>query len=183
MLNIIIIILLLILLLWMVFWEGSMVWAGLIGPPIVYSSYSGIRDSFKLAKLKKGETVIDLGCGNGRSLLLAAREFGAKGIGIDRSLYCVLVARFKIHLAGQSKNIQIFRKPFEKAEDEIKRADVVYLYLWPSALDKIAPWLFDSISEKTRVVSLAFVFSKHKPVAEVETMNLRMKMKVRLYRK
>ncbi len=169
-------------LLWMIFWEGSMLWAGIIGPPIVYSSYRGIRDSFKLAKLKKGETVIDLGCGNGRSLLIAAREFGAKGTGIDRSLYCVTVARCKIYLAGQSKNIRIYRKPFEEAKDEIKKADVIYVYLWPSTLAKMEPWLFNMISEKTRVVSLAFKF-KRKPIAELETINLGAKMKTGLYRK
>lgn len=167
----------------MIFWQGSMLVAAVTGPPIVYSSYEGIRDSFKLAKLKKGETVIDLGCGNGRVLLVAVKEFGAKGVGIDRSFFCLLKARLNIYLAGESKNIQIYRQPFEKATDQIKKADVVYLYLWPSTLDKMESWLFPLISTKTRVVSLAFKFDKKQPETEIETMNLGIKMKVGLYRK
>ncbi len=160
-----------------------MVWAAMTGPPIVYSSYKGIRDSFKLAKLQKGETVIDLGSGNGRALLVAAREFGAKGIGIDRSLFCVLRARLNIYLSGESENIKIYFKPFAKASSEIKKADVVYLYLWPSTMKEIESWLFDQVGNDTRIVSLAFNFVERKPIAEVKTLNLRSKMKIGLYRK
>lgn len=176
-------ILFLLFMFWMIFWQGSMLIAAIIGPPIVYSSFQGIRDSFKLAKLKKGETIIDLGCGNGRTLILAAKEFGAKGIGIDRSLFCVMKARLNIYLASESKNIQIYRQPFEKASDKIKKADVVYLYLWPSTLARIEPWLFNSVSAKTRIISLAFKFAETKPVDELETINLGTKMKIELYRK
>ncbi|MDO8444043.1 MAG: methyltransferase domain-containing protein [bacterium] len=172
-----------IFMLWMIFWQGSMLWAGIIGPPIVYSSYEGIRDAFKLAKLKQGETIIDLGCGNGRTLILAVKEFGAKGIGIDRSLFCILKARLNIYLSGESENIKIYFKPFEKASVEIKKSDVIYLYLWPSTLAKIESWLFEQIKPTTRVVSLAFKFAKKKPDSEIETMNLGMKMSVWLYTK
>lgn len=168
---------------WMIFWQGSMLVAAVTGPPIVYSSYDGIRDAFKLAKLKKGETVVDLGCGNGRTLIIAAKEFGAKGIGIDRSLFCVLKAKLNIYLSGESKNIEIHFKPFEKAAEKIKKADVVYVYLWPSTLAKIEPWLFEQIKPTTRVVSLAFKFAKKKPDSEIKTMNLGMKMSVWLYTK
>jgi len=170
------------LLVWLLVWGGSVILATLNGPPIIYSSYKGIRDSFSLARLKKGETVVDLGCGNGRTLLVAVKEFGAKGIGIDRSLYCVLKAKLNIYLKGESKNIKIYYKPLQKAAREIKQADVVYLYLWPSTMQKIEPWLFDQLSDKTRIVSLAFQFGVHKPVAELDTLNLGIKTKIGLYR-
>lgn len=171
-----------ILLLWLLFWGGSILWATITGPPIIYSSYQGIRDAFKLAGLNKGETVVDLGCGNGRALVIASKEFGARGIGIDRSLYCVLQAKLNVYLKGESKNVKIYYKPFEKAAREIKQADVIYLYLWPAAMTKIEPWLFSQLPEKTRVVSLLFRFIERKPIAELETKNLGTKMRISLYR-
>jgi len=175
--------LILILLIWIIFWQSSLLIAAVIGSPIVYSNPRAIRDSLDLAKLKKGETVVDLGCGSGRALIVAAREFGARGIGVDRSLFCVLKARLNVYLAGQSKNIKIYRKSFEKAEDEIKQADVIYLYLLNSTLKQIEPWFFNILPDKTRVVSLAFEFVDHQSVAEVKTVALGKVTKARLYKK
>lgn len=169
------------LLLFVIFWQGSMLYAAIIGPPIVYSSKGAIRDCFRLAKLRKGETILDLGCGNGRTLLIAAREFGAKGIGIDRSLYSALKARFNIFMAGQSKNIKILHQSFDQSASEIRSADVIYLYLLVATMIEIEPWLFEKLSPETRVVSLAFEFQKNKPIAQTETINLHRKTDVRLY--
>lgn len=176
-------IILILLFLFIIFWQGSMLFASIIGPPIVYSSKGAIRDCLRLAGLKPGETLLDLGCGNGRVLLIGAREFGAKGIGVDRSPYSSLKARWNIRLGGQAKNITILRKAFAEAENEIKQADVIYLYLLPRTMVEIEPWMTKTISSKTRLVSLGFEFTKHTPVAEKETINLHRKSIIRLYRK
>jgi len=173
--------LILLFLIWIIFWQGSLLFALLIGAPIVYSSPRAIRDSLELAKLKKGETILDLGCGSGRTLIIAAREFGAQGIGIDRSLFCVFKARLNVYLAGQSKNIKIYRKSFTNAKHEIKQADVIYLYLLNSTLKQIEDWFFSVVGEKTRVISLAFEFVTHKPLTEVKTVALGKVTKARLY--
>ncbi|PIS07722.1 hypothetical protein COT78_02005 [Candidatus Berkelbacteria bacterium CG10_big_fil_rev_8_21_14_0_10_43_13] len=173
----------LLFLLWIIFWQSSLLIAAVTGSPIVYSNPIAIRDSLHLAKLKKGEMVVDLGCGSGRALIVAAREFGAKGIGVDRSLFCVLKARLNVYLAGQSGNIKIYRKSFETAEREIKQADVIYLYLLPSTLEQIEQWFFDVVPAKSRVVSLAFEFVAHKSAAEDKTITLGKETKARLYLK
>ncbi len=173
----------LIFLLWVTFWQGSMLWAAIIGAPIVYTTPSAIRDAWKFAGLKPGQTVIDLGCGNARSLIIAAREFGAKGIGVDRSVFCVLKSRLNVWLTGQSKNIKIIQGDFHKVEKEITEADFVYVYLLNKVLSEIEPWLFDTIGNKTEIVSMAFQFPVRVPVKECETVNLGNKTKIRIYSK
>lgn len=176
-------ILLLIFAIGLLFWQLNLIIASIFGSPIVYANTDAIRDTLKLADLKEGELVVDLGCGNAKSLIIASRDFGAKGVGVDLSLYCYLKSRLNVLISGQSKNVKIIWGDFKKAESYLEKADVVYLYLLNTALEKIEPWFFSSIGNQTRVVSLAFVFVKHKPTKSITTFNLRKKTKARLYGK
>jgi len=165
------------------FWQASLLWATIIGSPIVYSRRQAVIDCLKLAGLKKGDTVIDLGCGDGRSVILAAKEFGAKGIGVDRSLFCYIQSNLNALLAGERKNVRFVLGDFAKAEKMLKTADVVYLYLLNSTLKNIEPWIFRLIGKETKIVSLAFWFPLHKPVKECDTFTLGKITKARLYKK
>ena len=166
-----------------VLWLLALLWATIIGSPIVYANRPAIRKCFELAELKESELVMDLGCGDSRTLILAASEFGAKGIGVDRSPLCQLKSSFNILISGQSKNVRFIRGDFKKAEQQIAKADVIYLYLLDSTLAEIENWLFETIGPKTRVVSLSFEFRAHEPAAEADTSALGRPTKARLYRK
>lgn len=165
------------------FWQLNLLIVSVFSTPIVYANGQAIRDAYKLADLKKRELVVDLGCGNAKSLIIAAKEFGAKGIGVDLSLYCYLKSKLNVTLAGQGKNIEIIWGGFKKSEPYLKKADVVYLYLLNSTLEKIEPWFFTSIGKYTKVVSLAFEFVDHQPINNSATINLGKKTKIRLYSK
>lgn len=164
-----------------IFWLLCLTFSQIFGAPTVYSSKKAIFDALKLSDLKKGETIIDLGCGNARSLIIAAQEFGAKGIGFEYSLFYYLIARWRVYLSGNNKNIKIFFGNFKKAEKYLENADVVYLYLLNSVLKKIEIWLFKSVGKKTKIVSLAFYFPNHKPKKVIDTKTLGQKTKIRLY--
>lgn len=164
-----------------IFWLACLIYAQLLGAPTVYSNEKAILDAFKLAGLKRGETVLDLGCGDARSLILATKKFGAKGIGIERSPYCFLKAKLNVFTAGEKENINIIFGDLNKSDQYLKQADVIYLYLLNSVLEKIEDWLFATIKKEARVVSLAFSFKKHRPKEDEETINLGRKTKVRLY--
>jgi cyclopropane fatty-acyl-phospholipid synthase-like methyltransferase len=172
---------LLIIVLIVIFWQASLIFAQILGAPSVYANDKAMIDSFELAGLKKDQLVIDLGCGNGKSLILATKKFGARGIGVERSPYCYLLAKSKVYFSGQSKKIDIFYGDFKKVEKELKNADIVYVYLLNSVLSKIEKWLFQNISEKTKVVSLAFVFPNKKEVGKTETTNLGRQTFARIY--
>ncbi len=165
------------------FWQISLLLSSAFWAPTVYAYSKAMEDAYELAELKKGETVIDLGCGNARSLIIAAKKYGAKGIGVEVSLYCYFKSKFNVALAGQSKNIRIVFGDLKKLGDDLKKADVVYLYLLNSVLKKIEPWFFDHISTDTRVVVLSFHFDKHKPIKSKSTYNLGKDTEVYLYKK
>ncbi len=167
---------------YVLFWQASLLIATIAGSPIVYASPKAIRDCWELAGVGPGQTVIDLGCGNARSLILASAEFGAKGVGIDRSYYGYSRSKINVWLYGQSKNIKIVRGDFRRVERQLATSDVVYLYLLNDTLAQIEPWLFQHIGAKTVVVSLAFSFPNHQPTETSETINLGRKTKIRLYR-
>jgi|GEM_PF-486914 len=162
-------------------WLFFLLLATMTGAPIVYSSKKAVKDALKLSEIKKGETIVDLGCGNGETLILAAKEFGARGIGIDRSPFCYFKAKFNVWKAGESSRIKIIYGNFQKRKKALKRADVVYMYLLNDVLKKIEPWFFEAINNKTRVVSLAFKFINHKPAKEVLTETLGRSTKIRFY--
>lgn len=157
--------------------------AAIFSAPTVYASDQAIIDAFKLAKLKSGELVVDLGCGNARSLIIAARIFGAKGVGVEISPYCFLKSRWNVFLAGESKNIKIIFGDFKKAKKHLGHANVVYLYLLNKVLTAIEPWFFAAIKEDARVVSLSFTFTEHIFIKSAKTFNLGKKTKIFLYGK
>ena len=183
MIQITLLVVVLIFVIALLFWLVSVLLMTVFSSPTVYANDKAIEDSLKLAKLRKGELVVDLGCGNAKSLLIAAKIFGAKGLGVEISPYCYLLARWRVFVAGEQKNIKIIFGDFKKVEKHLQKADVVYLYLLNSTLESIESWFFKSIGNKTRVVSLAFIFPNHKPTKAKTTFNLNKDTTTRLYKK
>jgi SAM-dependent methyltransferase len=166
-----------------IFWMICLIFAQIFGAPTVYSSSKAIIDTLNLADLKKDQLLIDLGCGNARTLIIGAKKFGARGIGVDRSPYCFVKSKLNVFFAGQSRKVKIIYGDFSKVENNLPKADVVYLYLLNSVNGRLENWLFKNISEKTRVVSLAFTFNKHMAKKSIWTKTLRRKTQSGLYMK
>jgi len=137
-----------------------MMWASLTGPPIVYASRRAARDAIKLGKLSPGQTFVDLGCGNGHTLILAAKENQARAIGIDRSLYCYLTARFYAYWYGVSDKVTVFWGNFANYPEVIQQADLIYTYLWPSTMRSIEDYIFENKKPTCPVVSISFLFNR-----------------------
>lgn len=173
---------LLLVILYVLFWQASLLIAVMTGVPIVYANKSAIIDALRLAGVKKGDLIVDLGCGDGRSLILAAKHFGAHGIGVDRATHSYLYSKINVFLSGQ-KGIRIIKGDFSAAENELKKADFVYVYLLENCLDRIEPWLFDNLKPSAKIISMAFRFKDRKPIAETKTKLLRMIASVRIYSK
>lgn len=176
-------VIILVALVFTIFWLCCLIYAQALGAPTVYSNREAIISALKLAGLKKGELLVDLGCGDARSLIIAAEKYQAKGIGIERSPFCYLKSKINVYLAGQNKNIKIFFGDLKMTDHLIAQADVIYLYLLNIVLENIEDDLFANSKKGARIVSLAFVFKKHKPKKMIEVKNLGRKTKVRLYTK
>lgn len=171
------------LLVWLTFMNLNFIYSLFKGAPSIYASPQAIRDCLRAVKLAPGETLLDLGCGDGRSLIIAAREFGAKGIGVEASLYCCLLSRWHVWRTGQRSKIQIKWQGIQQAETLAKRVDVVYLYLYPNLLAEIEPWLFKALPAGSRLVSLSFPFAQHRPTKTILTRTLRHQTKLYVYQR
>jgi len=107
-----------------------------------------------LAEVKPGEKVYDLGCGDGRILVIAAQEFGAEAIGVELNLERVKLGREKVSSLGLDGKVKIF---YGNIFDlDISPADVVTLYLTTSANERLKPKLEKELRVGTRVVSHDF---------------------------
>ena len=171
----------LLVVIWVGFWQASLILAQYIGAPSVYASDCALKKMFDDVSIKPGDLIIDLGCGNAKSLIIASKNHQAKGIGVEGSPYCYLISKIKVLLSGNSKNIKIIFGSFSCVENQLKKADFVYIYLSNPSLKKIEPWLFEHIGTKTKVLSLAFVFPNKKPERTIKVKNLGKETSLRVY--
>ncbi|HLD18274.1 MAG TPA: methyltransferase domain-containing protein [Patescibacteria group bacterium] len=109
---------------------------------------------FHLAGLKKGERVVDFGCGDGSLLLTAAKEFGATGIGFEIHPGLRLLARLRARLAGVSSMLEFRGGDFFHAR--FPEADVVACYLFSEVQERLEPLLCKAYPAGTRVISRTF---------------------------
>jgi cyclopropane fatty-acyl-phospholipid synthase-like methyltransferase len=134
--------------------------------PYVPTPDQVVQGMLKLADVKPGETVIDLGCGDGRIVVTAAKVFGAKGIGYDLNPERLREAKENARLAKVTDKVQFVEKNLFDAD--IKSANVVTLYLLPSVNEKLKPRLLKELKPGTRIVSHSFSMGDWKPVKEQE---------------
>lgn len=130
--------------------------------PYVSSPLPVVRQMLMLAELRKGETFFDLGAGDGRSVVMAAQEFGAKAVGIELREDLAKRALSTITELGIEDKAQILQADFFNID--LRTADVVFLYLTTSANEKIKPKLESELKPGTRVVSHDYEIIGWKPI-------------------
>jgi len=131
------------------------------GLPSVPTKPERIRKALKLVNLQPDEVLYDLGAGDGRVLLIAAREFGALSIGLEVGpVQCALIW-LRIASSGLADRIQIQWGNFFKAD--LKAADVVYVYATSHEVLKLAPFLQRQMKTGSRVVSISADFPEWEP--------------------
>jgi len=131
------------------------------GLPSVPTQPDRIRKALKLVKLQPDEVLYDLGAGDGRVLLIAAREFGALPTGLEVGpVQCALIW-LRIVSSGLANRIKIRWGNFFKAD--LKDADVVYVYATSQEVLKLAPFLQKQMKAGSRVVSISADFPEWEP--------------------
>ena len=120
----------------------------------------------KLAKVQPDEMVYDLGCGDGRAVITAARDFGARGIGVDIDPDRIQESR------ANAANARVTDRVEFKQEDLFQMnfadADVVFLYLLPALNLKLRPRILDELRPGTRIVSHSFSMADWQPDQHAE---------------
>ena len=130
--------------------------------PFVPSPTQVIEFMLKLADLKAGEVLFDLGAGDGRAVVMAAKSFGARTVGVELREDLAKKALSTIHENGLSDRVTIVNGDMFGVN--LTSADVVFLYLTTSANEKIRPKLEQDLRKGTRVVSHDYEIVGWKPV-------------------
>jgi SAM-dependent methyltransferase len=128
----------------------------------------------KLAKVGKEDVVYDLGCGDGRMVIAAVKDFNAKrGVGIDIDADLVKKCKENAKKAGVSEKVQ-FREGDVLKVDDLSDANVVLLYMGDDINERLKPILKKTLKKGSRVVSHRFLMGKDWPPDEsVEVKNTR----------
>jgi len=125
-----------------------------------------VDEMLKLAKVQKGDTLYDLGCGDGRLVVTAAKTYGVRAVGIDINPERIKESKENAAQAGVADKVS-FRNE-DLFEADIKEATVVTLYLLQSLNVKLRPKLWRDLKPGTRVVSHSFDMGDWKAEKEVD---------------
>jgi predicted O-methyltransferase YrrM len=115
----------------------------------------------KLAKVSGSDVVYDLGSGDGRIPITAARTYGARGVGIDIDPQRIKEATENLKTSGMGDKVRFLNQ--DLFTTNISEATVVTLYLLPSLNLKVLPKLNAELKPGTRIVSHAFDMGDIKP--------------------
>jgi len=129
--------------------------------PFVPSPVQVIQFMLKLAELKPGEVFFDLGAGDGRTVIMAAKAFGARAVGVELREDLAKKALSSIHDNDLTDRVTIVNGDLFSVN--LSSADVVFLYLTTSANEKIRPKLENDLRIGVRVVSHDYEIVGWKP--------------------
>lgn len=129
--------------------------------PSFPSPQTVVDQMLSLAQVKPGETVYDLGCGDGRIVIAAARQFGAKAVGIEIRHDIFLKTQARVETLGLGEQVKIVEG--DALSYDLAPADVVTLYLLTSSNDRLKPVLLKYLKASARVVSHDFEIRGWKP--------------------
>lgn len=119
--------------------------------PFASTPHKLVKEMLKLADTGKDDVVYDLGSGDGRIVIAAARDFGAKGVGIELDGELISLSRKNAIKEGVEKDVKFIQEDF--FEIDLKDATVVTLYLLPEVNELLLPKLIKELKPGARIVS------------------------------
>jgi len=129
--------------------------------PYVPTPQIVVEEMLKLAEVKAGDIVYDLGCGDGRIIITAAKKYGAKGIGVDLNPLRIEEANENARKAKVEDKVTFVEG--DLFNFDFSKADVLTLYLLPEVNLKIKPKILAEMKPGSRVVSHAFSMGDWEP--------------------
>ncbi|MEM7118997.1 MAG: SAM-dependent methyltransferase [Chloroflexota bacterium] len=134
----------------------SILWPQLRGAPWVPTTMDEVHKMLKMASVGENDVVYDLGCGDGRTVITAARHYGARAVGIEidplRYLWCQIL----ITVLGLRGRVKIVFGDFFKRD--LSEATVVTCYLLQSTNEKLEKKFVQELMPSSRIVSHDFTF-------------------------
>jgi ribosomal protein L11 methylase PrmA len=134
--------------------------------PYISTPEDIIPKMLTLASVMPDEMVFDLGSGDGRILIKAAKDFHARAVGVEARRRLVKECRRKVKEMGLSHQIMISCRSFKKVS--LRKADVLALYLSSYTLNQMAPKFIKELRPGVRIVNFDYPIPDWKHVREVE---------------
>ncbi|MGV3686502.1 MAG: SAM-dependent methyltransferase [Daejeonella sp.] len=128
--------------------------------PYVPTSQNVVDAMLKLAKVKPGDVVYDLGCGDGRIVVTAAKNYGATGVGFDIDPERIAEANENAKNAGVTDKVKFVNANL--FDTDMSEANVITMYLLPRVNMQLRPKIL-ALKPGTRIVSHAFDMGDWKP--------------------
>jgi SAM-dependent methyltransferase len=135
----------------------SVSWPGIRGAPWVPTPMATVRRMLELAELRPDELVYDLGSGDGRLIVTAARRFGVRAVGVEIDLLRYVWTQALITVLGLRGRVRVVWGDLFAAD--LSDADVVMTYLTQDTNDRLKSKLEGELRPGARVVSNTFIFS------------------------
>ena len=129
--------------------------------PFVASVDAVVDAMLKTAEVTDKDVVYDLGCGDGRVVIAAASQYGARGVGVDINPVRVKESRRNARNAGMSHKVSFIEQDLLKTD--LSQATVVMIYLDPKMNLRLRPKLIRELKPGARVVSNSFDMGDWKP--------------------
>jgi SAM-dependent methyltransferase len=130
-------------------------------PPFITTPDEVVERMLRLAQTGPGDLVLDLGSGDGRIVIAAAMNHGARGLGIELDAKLVDVSREHARRAKVADRVA-FRQG-DVLESDISEASVVTVYLLPSLMGRLQPRFVSDLKPGTRIVSHSFGMAGWRP--------------------
>ena len=140
------------------FWIAT----GLLGAPWVPTGNETVNEMLSVAGVNSGDVVYDLGSGDGRVVIAAAKRFHARSVGVELNPFWVFWTWLKLTVLGLRGKTKVIWGNFFRVD--LSKADVVTLYLLQNTNYKLEPKLKEELKPGSRVVSHVFTFNDWNPV-------------------
>ena len=134
------------------------VWSVVVGAPWLPTPKSKVRKMLEFAKVQEGDVVYDLGSGDGRIIIMAAKEFGATSVGIEADPIRQRWSKLMIRRHNLKDKVRALRGNFFNFD--IGEASVVTLYLGVSSNNKLREKMLQELKPGTRIVSHHFLLKE-----------------------
>jgi ribosomal protein L11 methylase PrmA len=139
-------------------------------PDVIYvpTPEEVVEAMLQVANVTKNDVVYDLGCGDGRIPVTAAKKYGARGVCIDIDPQRIKEANENVAKNNVGDKVRVLNADLFDSSTNISEATVVTLYLLPSLNVKLMPKLMKELKPGTRIVSHAFDMGDWKPEKELD---------------
>jgi protein-L-isoaspartate O-methyltransferase len=134
--------------------------------PYVPTPEDIIPKMLALASVRPGDKVFDLGSGDGRIVIAAARDFHARVVGVEIKKRLVKECRKKVKDMGLSGRVKIACRSFKKVE--LRGADVIVSYLSSYTLNLLGPKFIKELRPGVRIVNFDYPIPSWTPARELE---------------